>query len=299
MVANPKTPFTCPLFGTAAMIFPGKGLCRNAAQRECNAKNRIFPGEYHFSPSQVTRRATSTLKSGLPKSISQEGRDSLSGKSLRIAHITEVLIHPFANNKDVIAISGHKNGNNSDNYKDTYSCWRSYRAAKIWSEHENMQMPCQVPQPHWLENPAIKPEFDRLYQAALGACEISHFEVGGRLYHFGQNSLCMLMKWYPDIRERFGDANGLVTWLHDLFRHCKIVDPEEPDLTPILVLEKWSLALCRQFERCNNHIHNQDFSTYTMQQLVVAVQGNVKRLSVMEKQMSRIMKIEPQCPLQS
>ena len=110
----------------------------------------------------------------------------------------------------------------------------------------------------------------------------------------GQCLLCMPIKWYNYIRDRFGDANGLVIWLHDLFKHCQIVDPEEPELTPILVLEKWSTTLSREFDRRNDHIHNQEFDTYTMQQLVVAVQGNVKQMSAMEREMTRIMKTEPQ-----
>ena len=93
-------------------------------------------------------------------------------------------------------MSGHKNGNNSNNYKDTHSCPSSYRAAKIWSGHENMQMPLKVPKPHWLENPAIKPEFDRLYRVAFFTYKVFDFEVEGRLYHFGQYLLCMPIKWY-------------------------------------------------------------------------------------------------------
>ena len=96
------------------------------------------------------------------------------------------------------------------------------------------------------------------------------------------------------IRERFGDSNGLIIWLHDLFKHGKRVDPEEPELTPLLVFKKLSTILSQQFDRRKDHIHNQEFDTYKMQQLVVAVQGNVKRLSAMERQMTRIMKAEPQ-----
>ena len=293
VAVNPKNPFNCPVMGFSQHIFPGQGLRRNAAQRECNAKNRIFPDEFHFSSSQVTRRATATLKSGLPKSISKEGRDSLSAKSLRMGFITEISIHPFSSNEDVIGMSGHKSGNNTDNYKDVNSCVRSYRAAKMWSEHENMERPVCIPKPHWLGNPDIKPIFDHLYHVALGACEVAEFEVGGRLYHLGQYLLCMPIMWYCEIRERFGDSNGLVIWLHDLFKHCKVVDPDEPELTPKLVLEKWSIRLWEEFQRQNDHVHNQDFSTYTMQQLVVAVQGNVRRLAAMERQMSRILKTEP------
>ena len=79
-----------------------------------------------------------------------------------------------------------------------------------------------------------------------------------------------------------------------MFKHCKVVDPDEPQLTPLLVLEKWSTILSQEFDCRNDHIHNQEFDAYMMQELVVAVQGNVKRMSAMERQMTRIMKTEPQ-----
>ena len=191
------------MFSKSLNIFPGRGLSRNAQQRECNAMRRIFPGEFHFSPSQVTRRLTSVLKSGLPRSINQEGRDSVSGKSLRIGNITEIDIHPFSSNEDVCAMSGHKNGNNSDNYKDTYSCRRSYRSAKIWAEHTNMHLPVIIPKPYMLGDRKLKPMFDKIYLVALGACEVAEFEEGGRLYAFGQNLFSLHLMWYRDIRERF------------------------------------------------------------------------------------------------
>ena len=51
-----------------------------------------------------------------------------------------------------------------------------------------------------------------------------------------------------DIRERFGDSNGYVKRLQELFQHCKAQDVTEPDLTPKLVLEKWSIRLHEEFE---------------------------------------------------
>ena len=122
----------------------------------------------------------------------------------------EIDIHPFSSNEDVITMSGHKNGNNSDNYKDTYSCCRSYRSAKIWAEHTNMYQPVILPKPYMLGDPKLKPMFDKIYHVALGACKVEEFKEGGRLHPFGQNLLCLHFMWYRDIRERFGDSDGYV-----------------------------------------------------------------------------------------
>ena len=100
--------------------------------------------------------------------------------------------------------------------------------------------------------------------------------------------------WYVQIRERFGDSNGYVNWLQEFFEHCEAHDVTEPDLTPKLVLEKWSTTLHREFERQNNHVHDQDFTTHTMQEVVGMVSGTVKQLTAMERELSRILKTEPQ-----
>ena len=291
---NPKNPLICGQFSTGLLIFPGKGLSRTFAQRESNANSRIFPDEFFLSASQVARRATSSLRAGLPRSMSKEGRESVSSKSLRIGFINEVSIHPFANNEDVIAMSGHKNGNNSDNYKDLYTCIRSYRAAKIWAEHSCMDRPVVPPQLHWLGSAKKnKPTWDNLYLVALGDCEVDAFRPGGRLHPFGGILLSQQVMWYGHLKDRFGEKNGWVEYMEDLFNHCKVQDADEPELAPTLVLGKWSNVLFKEFQRQNNHVHDQDFSAYTMQQLVRAVEGNVKQLASIDREVHRILKAEP------
>ena len=157
-----------------------------------------------------------------------------------------------------------------------------------------MHRPVILPKPYMLGDPRLKPMFDKIYHVALGACEVEEFEKGGRLHHFGENLLCVNMMWYVPIRDRFGESNGYVKWLQELFEHCQAHDVTDPDLTPKLVLEKWSKTLHREFERQNNHVHDQDFTTHTMQEVVGMVSGTVERLTAMERELSRILKTEPQ-----
>ena len=291
---NTKNPLVCTQYGTGLLIFAGKGLTRTHEQRESNANSRIFPEEFFLSASQVARRATASLRAGLPRSMSQEGRESVSAKSLRMGFITEVSIHPYSNNEDVIAMSGHKNGNNSDNYKDLHTCNRSYRAAKIWAEHESMDRTVVPPQCHWVGHAEKnKPMWDKLYLAAIGACVVDAFLPGGRLHGFGLILLSQQVMWHNHLLDKFGENNGHIIYMQDLFKLCDIRDAEEPDLAPKLVLEKWSNILFEEFQRQNNHAYNQDFSAYTMQQLVRAVEGNVKQLASIDRQMHRVLKEEP------
>ncbi len=157
-----------------------------------------------------------------------------------------------------------------------------------------MDRPVVPPQPHWLGcGEKNKPTWDKLYLTALGACEVDAFRQGGRLYGFGNILLSQQVMWHNHILDKFGENNGHINYMQDLFKHCDVHDAEEPDLAPKLVLEKWSNLLFEEFQRRNNHVHNQDFSAYTMQQLVRAVEGNVKQLASIDREMHRVLKEEP------
>ena len=250
IVANPKNPMLCPIFTMGLNAFPGEGLRRTAAQNESNLGDYMFPGLHSISSSSVCRKIGSILKSGLPSTAPQAAKDGLSVKSLRSGAITELALHPRVGLLEVCARSGHKTGTNIDSYLDGSKLERSMVGAKILSEHPCMSKHVVLPEPWWL-NPKCKTPFQSLLKAAMAGNCVDAFDRGGSLHYPLQILLCVQIMWFNYMKDNLNHIPLIVWWI-ERAKLARIYDPEEPELDPCLVLEKWSLQLLQRFEACND-----------------------------------------------
>lgn len=213
----------------------------------------LFPLLHNMTDNSVSNKILQTIRALLPGDMKKELKLSYSGKSLRVATITELLVAPELSYVDVAQRSGHASGTHLDTYEDKMNIATGMRGGKKLS-HWSPGADVKVPKLDGLPTDSVYNMMDKLFTVSKA---MAAFGQGGELHMVLRTCMASLIMHYNTIlldKSTGGSSNAVVSKVSRAARDAKISDERYPGKDCEFVLGKWSDELGDRYKSENPDI---------------------------------------------
>ena len=225
------------------------GLFRDETDPSSSA-TYLFPLLRGFKDNSVAKRILNTIRNILPDNTPEELKKSYSGKSLRQAGITFLLLGHSLSYTDVTGRSGHDSNTTVDTYQDKTNIATGMRAAKLLA-HWDPDADVKVPKLDSLPDSAV---YDMMKYLFIISDPMKAFMKGGDLHYVLRTCMASLLMHHNAVEADYGPENAVASKVLKAAVDANIKDQRHPNLDPASLLRKWSQEVKDQFEAANPDI---------------------------------------------
>lgn len=210
----------------------------------------LFPHFQGMKDNSVANKIMNTIRNILPSSIADDLKKSFSGKSLRVAAATFLLMTVGLNYTDVCGRTGHDSGTTVDTYQDKECIVTGMRGGKALAGFKP-DADVKVPKIDKLPNDSIYRLMSKLF---IISEPMKEFRKEGNLHMVLCVCAASLIMYHNDVVKDFGESNAVASKLRQAAEEAKITDQRYPNDSPAVILRKWSDEVKESFKVENSSI---------------------------------------------
>jgi len=282
------------------------GLARDGTLEEYSSF--LFPNLHSVKDKQVAEKITLIIQSNLPSRCPQKLKKSFTGKSIRQAAITQILMDPYSTYTDCAGRSGHDSGTTIDSYEDKMNISIAIRGGKLLANYR-ADAEFRVPSIDCLPSAAVERMEEKLF-----IIHLPEFKPMGDLHPVLRTCMAVLIMHHNLVEQDLGSNNAIATTLKQAARAARITDNRfDIDTAPEVILCKWSDMIKAEFIRLNHSIpevaadgshlatviNQQSQIILSQHQMMTSIESKIdmlvrqkeedkQRLSTYEEQMSKL-----------
>jgi hypothetical protein len=223
------------------------GLSRDESQKD--TESFLFPVLHEVLDTTVADKIAAIIQSNLPEKCPQKLKKQYTGKSIRQAAITTMLMDPESTFTDCAGRSGHASGTQLDSYEDKMNIAIAIRGGKILAGYRP-NAECHVPSLNYLPSDDVA-----RFEEKVFINDVGYFKPSGHLYPVLRTCLAVLIMHHNQVEKDLGPRCAIVMKLYQAAREAIITDTRYPTNTaPGVILQKWSELIMENFIAINPDI---------------------------------------------
>ena len=253
------------------------GLSRDTSQTDI--ESFLFPAFHDVLDTTVADKIAAMIQSNLPANCPKKLKKQYTGKSIRKAAITTMLMDPDSSFTDCAGRSGHASGTQLDSYEDKMNIAIAIRGGKILAGYKPNAV-CHVPRLDCLPSDDVARFEDKVF-----INDVPDLKPTGHLYAVLRICLAVLIMHHNRVERDLGPECAIVKKLYEAARQANITDVRYPNAATGVIVQKWSDEMWDYFIDVNPDIvkvsadgSNQAIATNQLSQIAVAQSQTLARL---------------------